>query len=76
MSHCHRPAPRAWRRLFGIVCSLFPQLLGPSHRLTSLGRDLGNGRSISHFKRLSKILSGFADVVTSIDGTRLNRQRV
>ena len=46
----------------------------PSHRLTSLGRDFGKGRSISHFNRLFKILSGCMDVVTSIDGTRLKRQ--
>ena len=67
--------PSAWRRLFGMVCSLFPFNFGsPSHRLTSLGRDVGKGRSIFHFNRFSKILSGCMDVVISIDGTRLKRR--
>ena len=50
------------------------QFLGFPHRLTSLGRDVGKGRSIFHFNRFSKILSGCMDVVISIAGTRLKRR--
>ena len=70
-------APSAWRRLFGIVCSLLPfnfcVFHSPSHCLTSLGRDFGK---ISLFNRFSKIFTGCVDVVTCIDGTRLKRQHV
>ena len=72
----------AWTRLFGIaVCSLslFNNILAlhnPSHRLSSFGRDFGKGKSISHFNKLSKMLSGYMGVATSIDGTRLKRQWV
>ena len=54
--------------------SLFNNILAlhnPSHRLSSFGRDFGKGKSISHFNKLSKMLSGYMGVATSIDGTRL-----